>query len=106
MSFTPPPDHSKSFLALATGAAAGLLIFTLRSNQLAPVGDNTHQLPHGGQYRDGNKFVSYKGPNTGASSHSIWWPAIIAITLTIIIHFLSSTRRRVCVRCSESALPH
>nr|QED44981.1 TGB2 [Garlic virus X] len=106
MSFTPPADHSKSFLALAIGAAAGLLIFTLRSNQLAPVGDNTHQLPHGGRYRDGNKFVSYNGPNSGASSHGTWWPAFTAIILTVIIHFLSSTRRRVCVRCSESTLPH
>nr|AGG13308.1 TGB2 [Garlic virus X] len=106
MSFTPPADHSKSFLALAAGAAVGLLVFTLRSNQLAPVGDNTHQLPHGGQYRDGNKFVNYNGPNSGAAPHGIFWPAVWAIVLALTIHYRSSTSRRICVRCSESTTPH
>nr|UUQ75127.1 TGB2 [Garlic virus X]UUQ75133.1 TGB2 [Garlic virus X]UUQ75139.1 TGB2 [Garlic virus X]UUQ75145.1 TGB2 [Garlic virus X] len=106
MSFTPPPDHSKSFLALAVGAAAGLLIFCLRTNHLAHVGDNTHQLPYGGQYRDGNKIVSYNGPRTGTSSHGSLWPALSAIILTLIIHFRSRTSRRICVRCSESTPAH
>ncbi|QED44453.1 TGB2 [Garlic virus H] len=106
MSFTPPPDYSKSILALAIGAAAGVVIFTVRTDQLAFVGDNTHRLPYGGQYRDGNKLVNYNGPHTGAPTFGNFWPAFIAILLTLIIHFRSSTRRRVCIRCSEPVSPH
>nr|QRE02589.1 TGB2 [Garlic virus B] len=106
MSFTPPPDNSKSVLAIAVGAAVGFIIFTIRTDHSASVGDNTHRLPYGGQYRDGNKLVNYNGPHTGASSPSIFWPALSAIILTLIIHLRSSTRRRICIHCSESTSAH
>nr|UUQ75115.1 TGB2 [Garlic virus C] len=102
MSFTPPPDNTKVYLTLAIGAAAGILIYTLRTNQLAHVGDNTHHLPHGGRYCDGNKRIHYNGPQTGSYHIPSFLPFVAAIALTVVIHFLSCNRRRVCVRCSES----
>nr|QED43313.1 TGB2 [Garlic virus C] len=102
MSFTPPPDYNKVYLTLAIGASAGILVYTLRSNHLTHVGDNTHHLPHGGRYCDGNKRILYNGPQTGSSHVFSVLPFFAAITLTLVIHFLSCSRRRVCIRCSES----
>lgn len=102
MSFAPPPDHSKVYITLAGGAALGILVYTLRSNQLPHVGDNTHSLPHGGRYCDGNKQIHYFKPNAGGQSDSSHLPLYAVFFLTLAILLLSRPRRRLCVRCSES----
>nr|QCY49541.1 triple gene block 2 protein [Shallot virus X] len=103
MSFAPPPDYSKIYLALGCGLALGFVIYASRVNQLPHVGDNTHNLPHGGQYCDGNKRVLYSGPKTGSAPTSHLWPFITVIALTLAILLTSRSRRRVCIRCSQ---PH
>ncbi|UXP34783.1 TGB2 [Garlic virus J] len=102
MSFTPPPDYTRIYTTLAAGAALGAIIYTLRSNHLPTVGDNTHSLPHGGRYCDGNKQILYNGPNTGSAHSTTFWPFATICALTFIIHCLSCRRSRVCVRCTES----
>nr|UTU35107.1 TGB2 [Shallot virus X] len=103
MSFAPPPDYSKIYLALGSGLALGFVVYAFRSNHLPHVGDNTHNLPHGGQYCDGNKRVIYSGPKTGASTTHSFWPIITVFALTLAILITSCPRRRVCIRCSQ---PH
>nr|AEV51818.1 TGB2 [Garlic virus D] len=103
MSFAPPPDYSKVYITLAGGTAAGILIYTLRSNQLPHVGDNTHNLPHGGRYCDGNKQIHYYRPNSGGQHGGSFIPLFFILILSLAILLLSRPRRRLCVRCSE---PH
>lgn len=102
MSFAPPPDYSKAYITLAGGAALGILVYTLRSDHLPHVGDNTHHLPHGGRYCDGNKRIHYFKPNSGSPSGGSYIPPLIIFTLTLAILLLSRPRRRICIRCSES----
>lgn len=102
MSFAPPPDYSKAYITLAGGAALGILVYTLRSDHLPHVGDNTHYLPHGGRYCDGNKQIHYFKPNSGSPSGGSYIPPLIIFTLTLAILLLSRPRRRICIRCSES----
>nr|QED44021.1 TGB2 [Garlic virus A]QED44027.1 TGB2 [Garlic virus A] len=101
MSFAPPPDYSKVYLTLAGGVALGTLIYSLRSNHLPHVGDNSHNLPHGGRYCDGNKQVHYFKPNSGVPVGNSHIPLFLVLALTLCILFLSCPRRRICVRCSE-----
>nr|QED44363.1 TGB2 [Garlic virus A]QED44369.1 TGB2 [Garlic virus A]QED44375.1 TGB2 [Garlic virus A] len=103
MSFAPPPDYSKVYITLAGGAALGILVYAFRANHLPHVGDNTHHLPHGGRYCDGNKQVHYFKPNSGSRSGESYIPPLIIFALTLAILLLSRPRRRICVRCSE---PH
>nr|ACM45987.1 triple gene block protein 2 [Helleborus net necrosis virus]ACM45993.1 triple gene block protein 2 [Helleborus net necrosis virus] len=62
MPLSPPPDHSRSFLALAVGLTLAVCLFALTRSTLPHVGDNIHSLPHGGCYRDGTKQISYGKP--------------------------------------------
>nr|QED44519.1 TGB2 [Garlic virus D] len=102
MSFSPPPDHSKVFITLAGGIALGVLTYALRVNHLPHVGDNTHSLPHGGRYCDGNKQVHYNRPNPGSKYRESLYPLLFIFLLSLAILILSRPRRRICVRCSES----
>nr|QED44405.1 TGB2 [Garlic virus A]QED44411.1 TGB2 [Garlic virus A] len=101
MSFAPPPDYSKIYLTLAGGAALGLLTYAIRSNHLPHVGDNTHHLPHGGRYCDGNKQIHYFKPNSGYQPGGSYIPTFLVFFLTLAILLTSRSRRRLCVRCSE-----
>nr|UUQ75091.1 TGB2 [Garlic virus A] len=101
MSFTPPPDYSKVYITLAGGAALGILIYALRSNHLPHVGDNTHSLPHGGRYCDGNKRIHYFKPNSGEQHSNSHFPLFAIFLLTLAILLISRPSRRLCVRCSE-----
>nr|QZH70131.1 TGB2 [Garlic virus E] len=101
MSFAPPPDHS-NYITLAGGFALAIFVYTLRSNHLPHVGDNTHSLPHGGRYCDGNKQIHYFKPNSGGQSGSSHLPLYSVFFLSLAILLLSRPRRRLCVRCSES----
>lgn len=102
MSFAPPPDYSKVYITLAGGAALGVLIYALRTNHLPHVGDNTHSLPHGGRYCDGNKQIHYYKPNSGDQHGGSWYPLLCVFIISLAILILNRPRRRLCVRCSES----
>nr|UCJ00533.1 triple gene block protein 2 [Peach chlorotic mottle virus] len=62
MPLAQPPDFSKSVFPLAIGLAVGVVIFALTRSTLPHTGDNIHHLPHGGNYVDGTKKISYCGP--------------------------------------------
>nr|QED44261.1 TGB2 [Garlic virus A]QED44272.1 TGB2 [Garlic virus A] len=102
MSFAPPPDYSKVYITLAGGAALGILVYAFRTNHLPHVGDNTHHLPHGGRYCDGNKQIHYFKPNSDHQSGGSYIPTLLVFALTLAILLVSRPRRRLCVRCSES----
>nr|AXN55967.1 putative TGB2 protein [Red clover carlavirus 1] len=102
MPLTPPPDHSHSFLAISIGAGLALLVFTLTRNTLPAVGDNIHNLPHGGYYQDGTKRIFYGSPGGSKSYRNSLGsgpaPALLVVLLVAIIFFLSrnSNKRRCC----------
>nr|QJD13459.1 triple gene block protein 2 [Alfalfa virus S] len=83
MSFAPPPDYTKVFLAATIGAALALTTLFATRNTAPHVGDNIHHLPHGGLYQDGNKRIAYAGPGTGAHSRQHFLPAIAVVLLTL-----------------------
>lgn len=65
MPLSNPPDHSKSILVLCVGLAIGVAVFSLTSYKGPTVGDNIHNLPFGGIYKDGTKSIVYNRPNRG-----------------------------------------
>ncbi|WVN62091.1 TGB2 [Rehmannia allexivirus] len=99
MSFAPPPDQSKVYIAAIIGASIGLAIHLLRTNRLPHVGDHSHFLPHGGSYIDGNKAVSYCGPGVPKPTAHEHWPIIAIILLTVAVacsDFVYRRRRPTC----------
>ncbi|ASJ78779.1 triple gene block protein 2 [Vanilla latent virus] len=99
MSFAPPPDHSKTYTALAIGAGAAVILFVLRQNTLPHVGDNIHHLPHGGCYQDGNKRITY-GRLGNTSTHS-WHVLLLIFLLSAAIYISSHRRFRVELHCAH-----
>lgn len=89
MSFAPPPDQTKPILAVTAGATVALVVYFLTQDHIPHVGDNTHNLPHGGSYRDGNKCVSYAGPqrspNKASTSHLWAFSLICLVSLAIVL---------------------
>lgn len=111
MNLRPPPDHSKSVLAISVGLGIGIIIFLLTRSTLPHVGDNIHSLPHGGCYMDGTKRISYNSPakkfpgsNLFQSSSSPLALIILVSACIIINEFLSSgiSRRNHCSGCSTN----
>nr|UZP17129.1 ORF3 [Clover yellow mosaic virus] len=103
----PPPDNSKAFLAAVVGVSIALVIFTITRSTLPYVGDNIHQLPHGGQYRDGTKAISYQGSRSSNPSIKSSLPLLLVITLPAIIYALSPSRTiRSCNNPACPALHH
>nr|UKY18869.1 ORF2 [Butterbur mosaic virus] len=100
MPLLPPPDNTKSFLALAVGVSCAVILFVATRSTLPHVGDNIHHLPHGGRYRDGTKSIDYCSPGKSAPSSSFRgeWYALILV-LGISIYLLIDYRSKVCSRC-------
>nr|WLS55768.1 triple gene block protein 2 [Blackberry calico virus] len=96
MSFAPPPDFTRVYLAAAVGIAFAVVAHTLTRDQTPHVGDNIHHLPHGGLYQDGNKRILYAGSHfTSHSSQSTHWPALfVALLCTAILISERCLRRR------------
>nr|AAX86013.1 triple gene block 2 protein [Alternanthera mosaic virus]AAX86022.1 triple gene block 2 protein [Alternanthera mosaic virus]ACS28230.1 TGB2 [Alternanthera mosaic virus]ACS28235.1 TGB2 [Alternanthera mosaic virus] len=87
-SLTPPADYSKPVLAAAVGVSLALVINSFLVYRLPSPGDNIHQLPFGGSYRDGTKSIHYNSPRaqsqiSGAS------PFLIILILSALIYALS-----------------
>ncbi|ANW11494.1 TGB2 [Senna mosaic virus] len=104
-SLTPPPDHSRSVLAVAVGLGVALVVFSFRNYSLPTPGDNIHHLPFGGSYRDGTKSVHYSGPRGGQTT--FWaWPIVAIPALSLLIYVLSQRSRdksggvHICPCCS------
>lgn len=104
MSFAPPPDHSKSFLAVAIGGAIGLIALIVTRDQTPHVGDNIHHLPHGGHYRDGNKCISYfpKQSSTALKAPYGFWPVAVILTILCALHILNYFDGRRRVPCAHA----
>nr|BBJ35811.1 triple gene block 1 protein 2 [Apple stem pitting virus] len=106
MPFAQPPDYSKSVFPIAVGVAIAVVLFTLTRSTLPQVGDNIHNLPHGGNYLDGTKRISYCGPKDSFPSSSLvssGTPIIIGVITFLIFAiyvsekwFRSSSRRCAC----------
>ncbi|AFP73390.1 TGB2 [Sweet potato C6 virus] len=104
MALTPPPDHSKSLLAICVGIAIALVLYSLTRSNLPHVGDNLHSLPHGGCYQDGTKSISYNSPaRTYPAStllaKSAFNPFLIVLLLSACIFILSKNQSHSCRSC-------
>nr|UCR98564.1 triple gene block 2 [Apple stem pitting virus] len=106
MPFAQPPDYSKSVYPVAVGVAIAVVLFTLTRSTLPQVGDNIHNLPHGGNYQDGTKRISYCGPKESFPSSSLLssgTPMILGLIFSLILAIYvsekwnkSSSRRCMC----------
>nr|WDS52200.1 MAG: triple gene block protein 2 [Opuntia potexvirus A] len=99
---TPPPDYSKIALPVSIGLGIAVVVYTLTRSTLPRVGDPSHELPHGGWYKDGTKTVLYNSPSQLTGSHI---PFLLALLLPILIYVssLPCTRSptRVCNHCGS-----
>nr|APG31857.1 TGBp2 [Arachis pintoi virus] len=104
MSFTPPPDYTKVWIAAAVGGSIALISLIAVQDRTPHVGDNIHHLPHGGSYQDGNKRVLYQGPSHRGANKPSWAPAaaVLLLSVAILVSEFSKRRRRVhrCVTCT------
>nr|QQG34622.1 TGB2 [Yucca alphaflexivirus 1] len=88
MPLVEPKSHHDTFAALAVGLAIVGFAWVITRSTLPHVGDNIHSLPHGGQYRDGTKQISYCSPRSHPghsakpSSHGALF---LLLTLPLII---------------------
>jgi uncharacterized membrane-anchored protein len=102
MPLTPPPNYTQTYLAVALGLSAAVLVGLLTRATLPHVGDLQHSLPHGGKYRDGTKSVDYCSPKKLNSVESrvvgswLAWPLVILLVCVIL---LRSYRAPGCVTC-------
>lgn len=87
MSFTPPPDFSKVYLAAVAGICATLAIHAATRDTKPHVGDNIHHLPHGGHYQDGNKRIIYAGLHYSnrLQTGDHWAAVLVAILIFAIL---------------------
>lgn len=98
MPLSPPIDYSRVFIAITVGVTIGLALFALTRSTLPHVGDNLHNLPHGGRYRDGTKSIDYCGPRKSYPASSLLglsknsYPALIVVGLVGVIIALNSLR--------------
>ncbi|AZM69109.1 triple gene block protein 2 [Garlic yellow mosaic-associated virus] len=105
MPISAPPDYSKTFVIIAVGAGIALCLFILTRSTLPSVGDNIHQLPHGGTYVDGTKRINYCGPNKEFPSSNLFNPGsnfgvlLLVITLIFAIHVLSGRETTIRSNC-------
>nr|ADT91607.1 triple gene block 2 [Apricot latent virus] len=108
MPFSQPPDYSKSVFPIAIGVAVAVVLFTLTRSTLPQVGDNIHNLPHGGNYQDGTKRISYCGPKNGFPSSSLVsgsTPMIIVVILLILAIYVSEKWSSFGTRRCNCCLP-
>ncbi|ABG48662.1 ORF 3 [Malva mosaic virus] len=110
---TAPTNYEQVYKILAIGVLSCLSIYALRASHLPHVGDNLHHLPHGGNYVDGTKRISYFKPHTSHGANYKWSAACAIGFLSLLIfaqtRFNSrpvSTSVRVCAHCtSNSSVP-
>lgn len=109
MPLTAPPDYSKVLIPAVLGLTVALCIFALTRSNLPHVGDNIHSLPHGGNYKDGTKCVTYKSPGKNFPSSNLFGSggkfqiAAFVILLIGLIHALSKRSGNLspgCAGCS------
>nr|QHA79266.1 triple gene block 2 [Papaya mosaic virus]QHA79271.1 triple gene block 2 [Papaya mosaic virus]QHA79281.1 triple gene block 2 [Papaya mosaic virus] len=100
---TPPPDHSKSVLAVAVGLGLALVIHFSLSYKLPTPGDNIHSLPFGGYYKDGTKTVHYNSPGRGPK---VSGPAPILLVFALIFALHVLRKRDTSHRPHHSGCPH
>nr|ABV56205.1 ORF3 [Apple stem pitting virus] len=113
MPFSAPPDYSKSAFPVAVGIAVAVVLFTLTRSTLPQVGGNIHNLPHGGNYQDGTKTISFYGPWDFFASCSLissGTPIIIGIIVFLILASYVSEKwprsgSRRCSCCGPGAPP-
>nr|APG77774.1 triple gene block protein 2 [Asian prunus virus 2] len=87
-SLTPPPDNTRVLLPIAIGLGVGVVIWCLTRSTLPQVGDNIHSLPHGGNYLDGTKRISYCGPKDSFPSSNLFkGGAFSAICVVVLLVF-------------------
>nr|WOL52765.1 triple gene block protein 2 [Carrot virus S] len=106
MPFSAPPDNSKSVLAAAVGLSLALIVFSLTRSTLPVVGDNIHNLPHGGCYADGTKRISYFAPQEKFPSSNLFKTAnspiiFLSILGLSLLIFLSSKFNSNCPACGR-----
>nr|UVK68875.1 triple gene block 2 [Grapevine rupestris stem pitting-associated virus] len=95
MPFQQPANWAKTVTPLTIGLGIGLVLHFLRKSNLPYSGDNIHQFPHGGHYRDGTKSITYCGPKQSFPSSGIFGqsenfvPLMLVIGLIAFIHVLS-----------------
>nr|AVL25845.1 TGB2 [Potato virus S] len=104
MPLTPPPDHTKLYIAIAIGLSTALIATSLTRSTLPIVGDSQHNLPHGGRYRDGTKAIDYYKPcklnSIEVGSNWIAQPWLVVIALIGLI-FWSQRYTACCNRCNQ-----
>nr|QQX32713.1 TGB2 [Butterbur mosaic virus]QQX32736.1 triple gene block 2 [Butterbur mosaic virus] len=103
MPLSPPPDNTKTFLALAIGVSLAVILFVATRSTLPHVGDNIHHLPHGGRYRDGTKTIDYCSPGRQSPSSSFrgeWYA--LTVVLGISFYLFLDYKSKVCARCGVS----
>ncbi|QED44837.1 TGB2 [Garlic yellow virus] len=110
MPLSPPPDHTRTYLACAIGAAIAICLYVLTRSTLPHVGDNIHHLPHGGCYQDGTKRIYYNRPqrnypssNLGSGSANVF---IVILLLTAAILLSDKFANRRITHRSSCCLPN
>nr|BAU45631.1 triple gene block protein2 [Alternanthera mosaic virus] len=104
-SLTPPADHSKAVLAAVVGVSLALIINSFLVYRLPSPGDNIHNLPFGGSYRDGTKSIHYNSSRAQNTVSGVS-PLLIVLILSALIYALScrggrgNTRLHRCPCCS------
>lgn len=111
MPFSAPPDNSKAILAVAIGLSLSVIVFALTRNNLPGVGDNLHNLPHGGLYADGTKKISYFAPQGRIPSSNLLRnsgnPFIVCVIVALILAiYLSEKGFKICARCGNANCPN
>nr|QYF50192.1 MAG: TGB2 protein [Henan betaflexivirus 10] len=110
MPLSPPPDHTKTYFAGAIGICVALCLYTLTRSTLPHVGDNIHNLPHGGCYQDGTKRIVYNSPARSFPSSNLLpgltSPLCIVVLIVGLIYLSErikpSTRTRISCSCNHS----
>uniref|UniRef100_A0AAU7LL58 Movement protein TGB2 n=1 Tax=Okra mild mottle virus TaxID=3161050 RepID=A0AAU7LL58_9VIRU len=105
MSLSPPPDHTKSFLALAVGVGCSLILLAINRYIYPVAGDSQHRFPFGGCYRDGTKSAIYHRPSlpsTQGLNVSRLEVFLGVLLLSVIILILSSRKGSRCHVCGQN----
>nr|QZA75356.1 triple gene block protein 2 [Cowpea mild mottle virus]UZP17169.1 triple gene block 2 [Cowpea mild mottle virus] len=105
MPLSPPPDHTKSFLALAVGIGLSLVVWALNRYTYPVAGDSQHRFPFGGCYRDGTKSAIYHRPSIPTSSGFGFGKLeafLSSLLLGLLILCLSSRKNLNCHVCGRS----
>nr|WMX25328.1 triple gene block protein 2 [Cowpea mild mottle virus] len=104
MSLSPPPDYTKSFLAVAIGVGCSLVLLAVNRHIYPIAGDSQHRFPFGGCYRDGTKSAIYNRPSLpSAQGLSVSKLEIFlgVLLLSAVVLILSSRKGSRCHVCGQ-----